>query len=197
MKELLSKSFVLFPLLFSLLSTAVIGNEKHSSTMISYGGYQIANEDSTINGSQLAFSYRYPFSDEIDYFVRFSSEEASGFKSETDGSFSRLTASSLSLKSGLQLNILFEELKSTVPFVQGGVSIISYDYNYTNQKSEIGNTEGLGFGFFGSLGLNIKIGVKTRILPAYHYNLSFIKAAGGNTTSIQSSGMTFAVILSF
>ncbi len=197
MKKLLSKSFVLLPLLFSLFSTAIIGNEKHSSTIISYGGYQITNEDSTINGSQLAFSYRSPFSDEIDYFIRLSSEEASGFKSETDGSLSRLTASSLSLKSGLQLDILFEEFKSTVPFVQGGVSVISYDYNYTNQSSELGKTEGIGIGFFGSLGLNIKIGVKTRILPAYHYNLNFIKAESGNTTTLQSSGMTFALILSF
>jgi hypothetical protein len=188
---------LLFFIIISLIPLSGFSRERGGSAIISYGGYGISDGDYAINGSRLAFSYQQPFSESMDYLAGISSERAEGYKSEIDGSTSHLTTNSTTLKGGIQISFARDILKHSIPFIQGGGTVLSYDYKFRNQGSKIGITKGTGFGLFTVLGVDIRLGRTMRILPAYSVNQNYINTEAGKNTTIRSSGLMLALILSF
>lgn len=79
-----------------------------------------------------------------------------------------------------------------LPFVGGGPSLISYDIDHTYPGSQVGRTSGTGFGFFGTTGVEIRLGKRTTLIPQYLFTAHTIETETGNSTTLFSGGLMIA-----
>jgi|GEM_PF-1872273 len=182
---------------FLFLGNSLWAQERRATTYLAFGGYLATDGEDSIQGSQISLGLTLPFEQSWDYFARVSSEQATGTHKNTDGSTSNLSADTVSFQGGLQWNFIRQAEQKFIPYISGGLSLQTYNYDFQTRESEIGKTSGIGAGYFTSLGLKMNLSRNFRMIPAYHFSQNYIQTEEGSQKAITSSGTSIALIASF
>ena len=79
-------------------------------------------------------------------------------------------------------------------FVGGGVSLLSYDFDFAG--TEVGKTSGTAPGFFANFGVEINFTDQLTLILTLGMEAYRIKTQAGNSTGLASGGLVFALRIS-
>lgn len=79
-------------------------------------------------------------------------------------------------------------------FVGGGVSLLSYDFDFTG--TEVGHTTGTSPGFFANIGVEINFTDQMTLILNLGFEAYRIKTEAGDSTGLASGGLVFSLRIS-
>ena len=181
---------------------SLLAIEKNRSvTSIYYSQYKLSDGEDTLSGSRIGLSYRRELTEIWSYFVRVNSGSASGTHEADDGSETELKASTIGLSGGMRVqydvDVNSNGESDLIPYLGVGLTVQSYNYDFSYQDSEVGETSGTGYGPVVTLGMTIIVSDGFSLIPGYYYESVTIKTEGGDSKTISSSGVSFAFVARF
>lgn len=195
MHKLIWNTLLFFIMLCS--SQTLYGKTKKSTTILSFGGYSEVTADDQVNGTSLSISHKRFFTDHWAWFLQLGSGSATGTHEIDDDTSTTIKSSRSSLSGGLKWHYETETMEWLTPYLGGGLSIQSYSYDFEYSGSEIGSTEGTGYGPLFMAGVRLDVASHFLIIPSYQWEQIYIKSESGKTATVTSSGFVLALMIRF
>ncbi|MCZ6557696.1 MAG: outer membrane beta-barrel protein [SAR324 cluster bacterium] len=106
----------------------------------------------------------------------------------------RFTADTTTLQTGLTR--FFRNSRSFVPFVGAGLSVASYDVDFSaDPNSEIGSSSGTAGGVFARAGFEFRMSPSFTIIPQYQFSAHSIRNDQGGSSTLVSDGLLLTLRL--
>ena len=189
--------FITLTLVFIGFDNVFAQKKGDVSTRISFGEYRTSDGDEEVSGTIFRITLSVGLTENWAYYGSLSQGRATGTHENSDGSETDISASTTSLGAGIQWHMVMGDKPEFSPFVNGGVILQRYYYDFDYEGSEMGETDGIAFGPSISAGVKIKPTESFQIIPGYHYSRVQVETESGSSRQVESSGITLGVVFSF
>jgi opacity protein-like surface antigen len=188
----LSSVSLLFCFLFT--NTASAQTVRPITTTLAFSTYQITNGDDTLDGTGVSLSILYPLNRQWGIYGAVFSGSAEGDHQNSDGSESRLESETSKYGGGINWTL---DAKRFRPYVQAGVFYQSYEYRFEYAGSETGTTSGNSIGYQVGGGVKMLLSRHFILIPGFSYSSADYETETGETKTMESGGMTLALVAGF
>ena len=153
-----------------------------------------AGEDYT-TGVAFGLSYGYEFYKDLLWMLSLTSASTSGLKEVDDEKF-ELEASSSIVKSGIRAYFNRESGNKVIYYIEGGISAMSYNIDYTYPGCEVCKTAGTGPGAYAGTGLEVRMTKNSTFIPQFNLQGHRITKENGEKLNVTSTSLLISLRIS-
>ena len=165
-------------------------------SLLYVGTASFVTEDANTYGTTVGVHWGREIEDGLQWNIAGSYTATSGEK-VVDNRTYELEAQTATAQSGLTWFFGDTRNSDFLPFAGAGLSVISYDIDYTFPDSTVGKTSGVGPGAFGHFGAEINIGRSFSFIPQYQASAHTITTEDGGSYTLFQAGLLLALRVSF
>lgn len=179
-----------------LLGASAFAAEGDQRTTIFVGTTTYSDGEATSHGTTFGAKWALEFRQDVEWTISGAYTATEGEHEVEDETY-EVSSSTLTFQTGLTRLFNNTAQAAFVPFVGGGLSVLSYDLEYAYPGGDIGDTSGVGPGLFGLAGVEIRITRTIHFIPEYVISAHAIETEDGDSFMLVSGGLIIALRISF
>lgn len=179
-----------------LLAFMAFAAEGDQRTTIFVGTTTYSDGEATSRGTTFGAKWALEFRQDVEWTISGAYTATEG-EHEVDGENYEVSSSTITGQTGLIRLFNSTPQAAFVPFIGGGLSVLSYDLEFDYPGGDVGDTSGVGPGVFGLAGLEIRISRTIHFIPEYAISAHAIETEDGDSFMLVSGGLVVALRISF
>jgi hypothetical protein len=187
------------PILLALLLGCLLAGagsaaarEGDTQTTLFVGTTRFVADDASSYGTTLGASFGYEVIDDLMWSVLGSYSTTDG-TAKANGQHYAITARTGNLQTGATYYFNRTPQSLVIPFIGAGLSVISYDVDYTFPNSQLGKTSGTGPGAYALAGLELWLTRSTTFIAQYQLAAHDVRTQSGDHVMLRSGGLLLSI----